>query len=155
MTHSCTLFPSRSEVQPVKMSCSQVSLLEGRVWLVYGSCSCGGVCQSHREQVQPHNMSTIENSDSPLAFQVQLQRQRRPPISLTFWAPSRGFRGFGSGWEWRGGPDTEGLCYASKRYRPSVCASVLAECHGSCCWMWPPSRHRSQRNLREFQCGWL
>lgn len=40
------------------------------------------------EQVQPHNMSNIENSDSPLAFQVQLQRQRRPPVSLTFWAPS-------------------------------------------------------------------
>lgn len=106
LTHSCTLFPSWSEVQPVKMNCSQVPLfetaaswyreetedknisLECRVLLVYGSCSCGGVCQRHREQVQPHNMSNIEKSDSPLAFQVQLQRQRRPPISLTFWAPS-------------------------------------------------------------------
>lgn len=37
---------------------------------------------------KPPNMSNIENSDSPPAFQVQPQRQRRPPVSLSPWAPS-------------------------------------------------------------------
>lgn len=60
--------------------------------LVYGSCSCGGVCRSHREQVQPRDMSNIENSDSPLALQVQLPAPKKTSHRSDFLGPVRGFR---------------------------------------------------------------
>lgn len=124
--------------------------------LVYSSCSCGGVCQSNMEQLQPFPIQ-VQYWKLPLSsgFPSAAPEPRRPPITLTFWVPSEA-QVLGSGLERSGGPDTEGLSDTSKRYRPSLCpVVVLASCHRNCCWMWAPSRQRSQWNSREFQCGWL
>lgn len=111
------------------------------------------------QEAGPTSHIQTENSASP--FSVLVQHQRRPPISqiadFAIWVPWGARTWFWVGKErWTG---HRGTVLSYQRYRPSVCTNTrlmtAGRAHRNCCWMWAPSWYWSQRNLREFQCGWL